>query len=75
MTLYVPGFLFAAGVSLYLFHEFNRVRDGKNEQRRDRLNEKRQEYLDKLMEVKRREGKSELDQHGEDGEDGERLGG
>lgn len=55
MTIIVPGALFAAGVSLYLFHQYNRVKETKQEERRETLNEIRQQYLQRLIEQKRRE--------------------
>ena len=55
MTIYVPGILFAAGISIYLFHEFNRVKKAKQDQRRESLNDKRQQYISKLIESKRKD--------------------
>ena len=57
MTIIVPGALFAAGVSLDLFHQYNRVKETKQEEGRETLNEIRQQYLQHLIEQK--EGKTD----------------
>ena len=57
MTIYVPGAMFAAGISIYLFYEFNRVKQAKQDQRRDSLNDKRQQYINQLIEARRKEQK------------------
>jgi len=59
MTIYVPGAMFAAGISIYLFYEFSRVKEAKREQRRESLNDKRQQYLNQLIEAKKKEQKTE----------------
>ena len=58
MTIYVPGAMFAAGISIYLFYEFNRVKQAKQDQRRENLNDKRQQYIHQLIEAKRKEQKA-----------------
>ena len=55
MTIYVPGAMFAAGISIYLFYEFNRVKQAKQDQRRENLNDKRQQYIRQLIEANRKE--------------------
>jgi len=55
MTFIVPGVLFGAGASLYIFYEFHRVRLAKHDDRRESLNDTRQQYLHQLIQAKRRE--------------------
>lgn len=55
MTIYLPGGMLAAGISLYLFYEYNRVKNAKREERRESLNSTRQQYLQRLIEAKKRE--------------------
>jgi hypothetical protein len=55
MTIYVPGVMFAAGISLYLFYKYNRVNDAKREERRESLNDVRQQYLQRLIEANKSE--------------------
>jgi len=43
------------GVCLYLFYEFQRVKEERQEDRRESLNERRQEYLEKLIRAKKKE--------------------
>jgi hypothetical protein len=75
MTLYVPGIMFGAGVSLYLFYEFNRTRQARLDERRENLQETRQEYLHRLIEAKRKaEIKNEPPSGGADGGGGEPAG-
>lgn|GEM_PF-3199801 len=62
MTIIVPGAMFAAGISIYLFYEFNRVKQAKQEERRESLNDKRQQYLHQLIEGKRKEHGATEDQ-------------
>jgi hypothetical protein len=54
MTIIVPGAMFAAGISIYLFYEFNRVKQAKQEERRESLNDKRQQYLHHLIESRKK---------------------
>ena len=58
MTIYVPGAMFAAGISIYLFYEFNRIKQAKQDQRRESLNDKRQQYIHQLIEAKSKEQKT-----------------
>jgi hypothetical protein len=62
MTIYVPGVMFAAGISIYLFNEFNRVKEEKQSERRESLNDVRQQYLNQLIAVKRKEQEAAEDQ-------------
>lgn len=62
MTIIVPGAMFAAGISLYLFFEFNRVNQAKQDERRESLNDKRQQYLHQLIEAKRKQQGTAEDQ-------------
>ena len=55
MTIYVPGAMFAAGISLYLFNEYNRRKEEKQRERRESLNDVRQQYLHQLIAAKRKE--------------------
>jgi hypothetical protein len=45
----VPGAILGSLVSLYIFYEYNRVKRGKKEERREYLNERRQELLDNVL--------------------------
>jgi hypothetical protein len=49
VSVVVPWGLIAIFISLYLFREFNRIRKAKRENRREYLNERRQELLDNLL--------------------------
>lgn len=55
MTIIVPGAIFAAGISLYLFYEYNRAKEDKQIERREKLNDRRQEYLQKLLQSRKKE--------------------
>jgi hypothetical protein len=57
MTIYVPGIAVCAFFSLYIFYEYNRVQKAKREERREYLNERRQELLDNV--IKPKKGKSD----------------
>lgn len=54
MTIYLPGAIFAAGISLYYFYEFHRTKEAKQIERRDSLNERRQQYLQQLIKAKKK---------------------
>jgi len=45
ITIYLPGGMLAAGISLYLFYEYYRVKDAKQLARRESLDNVRQQYL------------------------------
>ena len=54
MNIYLPWGAMLIIISLYLFREYNRVRRAKQEDRRERLNERRQELLDNLLAAKKK---------------------
>lgn len=54
----VPWGLMAIFISFYLFREFNRVKKAKREERREYLNQRRQELLDNVLK-KNKETKNE----------------
>jgi hypothetical protein len=45
----VPFGLIAIFISFYIFHEYNRVKKAKREERRDYLNQRRKELLDNAV--------------------------
>jgi len=47
--IFVPWGMVAIFISFYLFSEFNRVRRAKRENRREYMNERRQEILDNVL--------------------------
>jgi hypothetical protein len=49
VSIVVPWGMIAIFISLYLFREFNRIRKAKRENRREYMNERRQELLDNLL--------------------------
>jgi len=49
MNIYLPWGFIAIFISFYIFREFNRVKKAKRDERRDELNERRQELLDKVL--------------------------
>jgi ABC-type multidrug transport system fused ATPase/permease subunit len=49
ITLVVPWGLIAIFISLYLFEEYNRVNKAKRENRREYMNQRRQELLDGIL--------------------------
>jgi high-affinity Fe2+/Pb2+ permease len=49
INIMVPWGLIAVFISFYLFKEFNRVKRAKREERRENLNERRQELLDNVL--------------------------
>ena len=52
MTVYIPWGLIAIFISFYIFYQHNRRTRLKREERREELNIRRQELLDKLIESK-----------------------
>jgi hypothetical protein len=70
MTIFIPGAMFAAGISLYLFYEFHRVKEAKQLERRDSLHDRRQQYLRQLIEAKKKaDGKAQAASTNEPPED------
>lgn len=57
MTIYLPIGVIIVFISLYLFRENNRVRKAKREERRDYINERRQELLDNVIKLKKNRDK------------------
>jgi hypothetical protein len=55
MTVYIPWGLIALFISYYFFHSSTQKAKARKEAQRERLNEKRQEYLNMLMEAKKRQ--------------------
>lgn len=55
MTFFVPGVLFGAGASLYIFYQYNRIRQAKKDDRRESLKDTRQEYLRQLIQAKKKD--------------------
>ena len=55
MTIIVPGAMFAAGISLYLFYRYDRINREKLDDRRESLNETRRQYLQHLIEAGKKE--------------------
>ena len=49
VNIVVPWGLIAIFISLYIFREYNRVTKAKRENRREYMNERRQELLDNLL--------------------------
>jgi len=45
--------LIALFISFYVFYEYNRVKKAKREYRREYMNERRQELLDKVLKKKK----------------------
>ena len=62
MTIILPGGMIAAGISLYLFYQYNRVKEAKQDERRESLNDKRQQYLNQLIAAKKKEQRAAGDQ-------------
>ena len=49
LTIVVPWGLIAIFISLYIFREYNRMRRAKRDNRREYMNERRQELLDNVL--------------------------
>ena len=56
INLIIPFGLIAIFISLYLFSEFNRVKRAKRYERREQLNERRNEMVDKVIKAKNKNG-------------------
>ena len=52
MTIYVPGGFILVFISLYFFREYHRVKEAKQEERRENLHAVRQAYLHNLIKAK-----------------------
>jgi sensor domain CHASE-containing protein len=53
--------VFAALASIYLFTAYNRVQKTKRDERRDQINERRQELLDNVLKSKEKKSSDEND--------------
>lgn len=53
MKYYLPFGFIAFMISIYYFRETNRVRKARREERREQLNERRQEILDRVVKAKK----------------------
>jgi hypothetical protein len=49
MRIYVPWGIILIFISFYIFREYNRVNKAKREERRDAINERRQELLNNVL--------------------------
>jgi hypothetical protein len=61
MTIYIPWGLIAIFISFYLFREFNRVRQAKTEERRERLTKRRQKLINNVLRANKQKVNSEDD--------------
>jgi hypothetical protein len=59
MTIYIPWGLIAIFISFYLFREFNRVRQAKTKERRERLTERRQDLINNVLRANKQKVNSE----------------
>jgi len=53
MNIYIPVGFIAVFISFYIFREYNRVKKAKRDERRDEINQRRQELLDNLFRKKK----------------------
>jgi tRNA G37 N-methylase TrmD len=58
MNIYIPGELIAIFISLYIFYEHKRINRLRREERREELNSRRQEFLEKLVASKNKNYKN-----------------
>jgi len=52
-NIFIPVGFIAIFISFYLFREYNRVQRAKRDERREHLNERRQELLDNVVKKKK----------------------
>lgn len=52
MTGYIPWGIIAIFISFYIFKEYNRVHQAKRRERRDYINQRRQELLENVLKAK-----------------------
>ena len=57
IRFYIPWTLILFFISFYLFREYNRVKKAKREARREELNARRQELLDKVIKASKKDNK------------------
>jgi hypothetical protein len=62
MTIYIPWGLMALFISYYFYHSSTEKSKARKQAQRARLNEKRQEYLNMLVEARKTETKKEEDE-------------
>lgn len=58
MTVYIPWGLIAIGVALYYFYAYNRASRLRKEERREELNNRRQELLGRMIQIKKEENRN-----------------
>jgi hypothetical protein len=58
MNIYIPWGLMAIFISLYIFYEHKRRNRLRREERREELNSRRQEFLEKLVASKNKKYKN-----------------
>jgi tRNA G37 N-methylase TrmD len=58
MNIYIPWGLMAIFISLYIFYEHKRINRLRREERREELNSRRQEFLEKLVASKNKNYKN-----------------
>jgi len=56
VNIYVPWGFIAIFISLYIFREYNRVKKAKKDERREYMNQRRQQLLDELFKAKKKRG-------------------
>ena len=61
MNLYIPWGFIAIFISFYIFREYNRVKKARQEERREEINQRRQELLDNVIKAKKKPEVEELD--------------
>ncbi|MBS1669208.1 MAG: hypothetical protein JST58_17680 [Bacteroidetes bacterium] len=52
IRFYIPWGFIAIFISFYIFHEYNRVKRAKRDERREYLNQRRQDILDNALKSK-----------------------
>ena len=57
MKFYVPWGFILIFISFYIFREYNRVKKAKREERREVLNARRQELMDKVIKAAKKDNK------------------
>jgi hypothetical protein len=62
MTIYIPWGLMDLFISYYFYHSSTQKTKSRKQAQRARLNEKRQEYLNMLVEVRKNETKKDEDE-------------
>ena len=65
MTTYNPWGLIAIFISFYLFYDHNRRKRLRHEERREELNNRRQEFLQKMLAPKNKKSENPRNQRGQ----------